>query len=89
MEGVPLERAGVDVGSVRDEPLRQIEAHLVAGLVECCVARLVAYVRVGRARFFFNISELADGERRGPVSVSRYRRTRLAENFPVLPSDSI
>ena len=40
-------------------------------------------------RFFFGFSEHAHGERRGPVPISRYQKTRLTETFPTLPSDSI
>ena len=41
----------------------------------------------GRARvYFFNISEHADGERRGSVSISRYLKTCLAETSPMPPS---
>ena len=36
---------------------------------------------------FSNVSEHADGERRGPVSISRCLAMRLAETFPTLPSD--
>ena len=39
--------------------------------------------------FFVNVSEHADGERRGPVSTRRYLRMRLTGTFPVLPSDSM
>ena len=40
-------------------------------------------------RVFFSISEHADGDRRGPVSIRRRLKTRLAETSPTLPSDSI
>ena len=39
--------------------------------------------------FFFSISEHADGERRRPVSIGRYLKTRLTETFPMPPFDSI
>ena len=39
--------------------------------------------------FFFNASEHADGERRGPVSLRRCLKTRLAETSPTRPSDPI
>ena len=39
--------------------------------------------------FFFEISEHADGERRGPVLIWRYLKTRLAETFRMPPSDPI
>ena len=45
--------------------------------------------RAERVRFFIYITEHADGERRGPASVRRYRETRLAATFPMPPSDSI
>ena len=44
----------------------------------------------GRARiFFFNISEHADGERRGPAPIRMYLKTRLAKTLRVVPSDPI
>ena len=39
--------------------------------------------------FFPCVSEHADGERRGPVSIWRYLKTRLSGTFPVPPSDPI
>ena len=39
-------------------------------------------------RVYFSISsEHADGKRRGPMSISEYLKTRLAETVPMLPSD--
>ena len=46
-------------------------------------------LRQPSAVFFFNISEQADGTRRGHVSVLRYVKTRLTETFPVPPSGLI
>ena len=39
--------------------------------------------------FFFDISEHADGERRGRVSIQGSRQMHLTETFPKLPSDPI
>ena len=39
--------------------------------------------------FFFNVSEHADGERRGRVSVRRHLETRHTETFPTLALGSI
>ena len=49
----------------------------------------VASLATSAERVFFIISEHADGERRRPVSMRRYLKTRLAETFQVLPSPSI
>ena len=38
---------------------------------------------------FFEISERADGERRGPVQICGRLETRLTKTFPMLSSDSI
>ena len=43
----------------------------------------------GRALFFSNISEHADAQRRGAVSIRRHVRTCLTETFPMPPSDLI
>ena len=45
--------------------------------------------RVAECILFSIISEHADGECRGPVSVRRDRRKRPSETFPMLPSDLI
>ena len=47
--------------------------------------------QLGRALLFGggSVSVPADDGRRGPVSIGGYLKTRLAETFPGLPSDSI
>ena len=45
--------------------------------------------RTARRGALLSISERPDGEGRGPVSIRTHRKTRLAETFPTLPSDSI
>ena len=56
-------------------------------------ARRAEGVETGRAArqaaIFSSISEHADGERRGPVTIRRDLETRLIESFQMLPSDRL
>ena len=54
----------------------------------CCILRSPPPRRRAAMaeRFFSNISEHANGERRGPVSIWRCLKTHLTETFPMLPS---